>query len=132
MWNRRSRTDPFTAGYRQAILDVAGEAIAEQTAFDPDVIARSRCYAPVERLAFANEQWLDFAGLVGRCHSASYVPRSGPDGDRLHERLGTLYTRHADERGLVRLVYETEVFRAARVAAPGPPTSPSAPDRPHR
>jgi SAM-dependent methyltransferase len=114
MWNRRSRSDPFTAGYRQAILDVAGETTAEQMDFDPAVIDRSDQYGRVERLTFPNEQRLDFEGLVGRCHSASYVPKSGPAGERLIELLRALHARHADAAGSVTLVYETEVFRTQK------------------
>jgi hypothetical protein len=41
------------------------------------------------------------------------VPKSGPDAERLVELLRALHARHADADGFVRLVYETEVFRAA-------------------
>jgi SAM-dependent methyltransferase len=113
MWNRRSQTDPFTAGYRRAILDVGGEIAAERMPFDPDVVARSGQFFPPDRLAFPNDQRLDLAGLIGRARSASYVPKSGPDAERLLELLRRLHARHADADGCVTLVYETEVFRAA-------------------
>lgn len=112
MWNRRSQTDPFTAGYRRAILDVGGEIAAERMPFDPAVIADSGTFSVPERLAFPNDQRLDLAGLVGRARSASYVPKSGPEGERLLGLLRALHAHHADAGGLVTLVYETEVFRA--------------------
>lgn len=112
MWNRRSQTDAFTAGYRQAILDVGGEVAAERMSFDPAVVASSGKFSPPERLAFPNDQRLDLSGLIGRSRSASYVPKSGPEGTRLVELLRALHARHADADGFVTVVYETEVFRA--------------------
>jgi SAM-dependent methyltransferase len=112
VWNRRSRTDPFTAGYRQAIIDVGGEIAAEAMPFDPEVIPASRRFTAPERLTFSNAQRLDLNGLIGRAQSASYVPKSGASGERLLELLTSLHARYANERGLVTLVYETEVFRS--------------------
>jgi len=113
MWNRRSTTDPFTAGYRQAILDVGGEVAAERMPFDPDVLERSGLFTPPARRVFANAQRLDLDGLIGRARSASYVPKSGPNGDRLLALLRELHARHADAGGQVTLIYETDVYIAS-------------------
>jgi SAM-dependent methyltransferase len=115
VWNRRSQTDPLTAGYRQAILDVGGEVAAERMPFDPESVARSELFGPLERLTFPNAQHLDLDGLLGRAWSASYVPKSGPDSDRLTDLLRTLHGRYADTNGMVSLVYETEVYRATKM-----------------
>lgn len=114
-WNRRSKSDPFTAGYRQAIVDVGGEVSDEIRAFDPDVIGNSRLFSSPERRSFPNVQRLDLAGLIGRARSASYVPRSGAAGERLVSLLRALHERHADGSGFVTLVYETEVFCSIRL-----------------
>jgi hypothetical protein len=115
MWNRRSMTDPLTLGYRQAILDVGGEIAEERMAFDPAVITRSGMFSPPERMAFPNVQRLDLDGLIGRARSASYVPKSGPEGERLLDLLRALYAAHADANGFVTMIYETEVYRAAKI-----------------
>jgi SAM-dependent methyltransferase len=117
MWNRRSRTDPFTAGYRQAIADVGGESAHETAPFDRAVIDSTGLFSPLERLAFPNAQRLDFDGLLGRARSASYVPKTGKAGERLVALLRDLHARHADTNGIVTLVYETELFRAARLSS---------------
>ena len=114
MWNRRSKIDPFTAGYRKVLLDVGGEVEAERMPFDPSVVERSGVWAGLERLAFPNAQRLDLDGLIGRARSASYVPKSGDAGARLIERLTALHRQYADATGHVTLVYETELFRARR------------------
>jgi SAM-dependent methyltransferase len=113
MWNRRSTTDAFTTGYRQAILDVGGEIAAERMPFDPEVLASSGLFTAPARRGFANAQRLDLNGLIGRARSASYVPKSGPDGERLLRLLRDLHARHADADGLVTLVYDTDVYTAS-------------------
>jgi len=110
MWNRRSKIDPLTAGFRQAIHDVGGEAQIEQVEFDPGVITESGLFLPPKRLSFPNEQRLDRDGLIGRARSASYVPKAGPAGEHLIELLGALHSQYADADGFVTLVYETEAY----------------------
>jgi SAM-dependent methyltransferase len=115
VWNRRSTTDPLTAGYRQAILDVGGEVAAERMPFEPGVVAGSDLFTPVVRAAFPNAQRLDLDGLIGRAHSASYVPKTGEAGERLLSMLRDLHARYADGAGVVSLIYETEVFLARKL-----------------
>jgi SAM-dependent methyltransferase len=114
-WNRRSTSDPLTAGYRQAIVDVGGEITAESRTFDPNVIGASGLFSSPERKSFPNFQRLDLAGLIGRARSASYVPRNGAAGERLLGLLRALHERHADGSGFVTLVYDTEVFCSTRL-----------------
>lgn len=115
MWNRRSATDPFTAGYRQAIVDVGGEIAAERMPFRPEIVSADSLFTPPERHAFAHMQRLDLDGLMGRARSASYVPKAGEAGTRLLESLRALHARFADRDGFVTLVYETEVYLSRRV-----------------
>ena len=115
MWNRRSTTDPFTAGYRQAILDVGGEIVAERMPFRPAIVSERGLFTAPERRACPNGQRLDLDGLIGRSHSASYVPKTGEAGQRLLDLLRALHARFADAQGFVTLVYETEVYRARRL-----------------
>ena len=114
MWNRRSRDDPFTAGYRRALLDVGAEAEAERMSFDPDVIRQSGLFLPAERLTFSNAQRLDLDGLIGRARSTSYAPNEGAGAEELLRRLRQLHGRHADACGLATMIYETEIYRAIR------------------
>jgi hypothetical protein len=113
MWNRRSRTDALTAGYRQAILDAGGESQAEQAPFDPGVFDRSARFLAPTRVVFPHRQRLDLRGFIGRAQSSSYCPKEGPAAARLVDALTALHRQHADAGGFVELVYETEVYRAA-------------------
>jgi SAM-dependent methyltransferase len=110
MWNRRSKVDPFTAGYREAIFAVGGESGPEQMVFDPGVLEASGVFAVPRRVGFPNLQRLDLDGLIGRARSASYVPKTGTEGDRLLELLRGLHRQYADSDGFVTIVYETELF----------------------
>jgi SAM-dependent methyltransferase len=114
-WNRRSTTDPLTAGYRQAIVDVGGEISVESRPFDPSVIRDNGLFSSSERRSFANFQRLDLTGLIGRARSASYVPKSGAEGERLVSLLRALRERYADASGFVTFVYDTEVFCSTRL-----------------
>ncbi len=114
-WNRRSTSDPLTAGYRQAIVDVGGEIAAETQVFDPNVIPESGLFTSPERKSFPNFQRVDLDGLIGRARSASYVPKSGPAGAQLISLLRALHERYADGAGFVTLVYETEVYCSTRL-----------------
>lgn len=114
MWNRRSQSDPFTAGYREAILAVGGDSSAERMEFDPDVVSRSGLFSAPVRRSIPNAQRLDLAGLIGRAQSASYVPKQGANAERLIELLRALHARHADAGGFVSLVYETEIYLSTR------------------
>jgi SAM-dependent methyltransferase len=126
MWNRRSKTDAFTLGYRQAIADVGGESEVERAPFDPGVIdgqsqvapssgTRRSFFSKAERAVLPNAQRLDRDGLRGRACSASYVPKTGPEGARLIELLDELFDRFRDSTDHVTLVYETEIYRATRL-----------------
>jgi SAM-dependent methyltransferase len=117
MWNRRSSADPLTAAYRQAILDSGGEVPAERMPFEPTIVSDDGWFTPCERRTWPNTQRLDRAGLIGRAHSASYVPKSGEAGRQLLDRLHELHERYAGSEGFVTLVYETELFLAARVTS---------------
>jgi SAM-dependent methyltransferase len=115
VWNRRRSDDPFTRAYREAILSVGGETAMEQMGFDPEVIHAGGTFAPATRASFPHAQVLDRAGLHGRARSASYVPKSGPRAEELRARLDAIFDRYAGPDGRVPLLYDCEVWLAARV-----------------
>ena len=115
MWNRRSTSDPLTVGYREAIVAVGGDIVAESMCFDPDVVTRSGLFSPPQRTTFANVQRLDVQGLIGRATSTSYAPKSGAEGEELLRLLRALHERYADADGFVTMVYETEIYRSSKL-----------------
>jgi SAM-dependent methyltransferase len=115
VWNRRSTRDPFTAGYRDALLAIGADPALEAMNADVGAVERSGLFVATRVAFFTQEQLLDRDGLLGRARSASYVPKDGPKLDELVERLDSLYARFA-AGGFVTMVYETEVRLAERVS----------------
>jgi SAM-dependent methyltransferase len=115
VWNTRSRTDPLSRGYIEAIRAVNGDHPAETRTFEPGVVSAEGWFTRAQVRRFDHGQTLDRAGLLGRATSASYVPKEGEPFGRLVGMLDALHERHRDARGFVTLRYVTEVWRAERV-----------------
>jgi SAM-dependent methyltransferase len=116
LWNRRSRTDPFTLGYRQALEATAGEAPAEKVEFVPAAVAASGRFSGLRAASFPNRQPLTVEELLGRARSTSTVPKSGPVRDELERLLRALHREHADASGRATMHYDTQVFLWDRVS----------------
>lgn len=56
-----------------------------------------------EQFEFAYAYRLSLEGLIGRARSASYVPHSGPDAERLVHEMTSMHARFAEPDGLVTL-----------------------------
>ena len=112
VWNRRRRDDPFTAGYRDAILSVGGDSAVDRMDFDPASLSRSQLFSTARFCVFPFAQTLDESALVGRAMSASYVPKTGPRAAEVIALLRDLHARFADREGKVALAYTTEVYIA--------------------
>jgi SAM-dependent methyltransferase len=110
MWNRRDVSDPLTAAFWQALIDVGGEHPRERRSFDPAVITSTGDFGPPQSLEFAISQRLDFAGLIGRATSASFVPKAGPAYEELVRRLSALFEQHVDATGRVTMRYVTQTY----------------------
>lgn len=114
MWNRRSREDPLTLGYIEAIHAVNGEHPAEKRPLHPEILEQGGLFRLLRVGDIPHAQVLDRAGLVGRAMSASYVPKEGPAFDELVRLLDELFDRHRDTEGRVRLLYRTQVWLAEK------------------
>jgi SAM-dependent methyltransferase len=112
VWNERLIATAFEKEYEELILqygsdyktinhkNISAERIGEF--FHPAVFALA---------TFPNEQWFDFAGLMGRLLSSSYIPKEGPEHARMIEDLERLFASHQNA-GKVRVRYETKVYSA--------------------
>lgn len=115
MWNKRDSRDPFTAGYRQAIVDVEGESAIEMREYDPGIMDRDGLFTPPTYVEMPNEQRVDLAGLIGRATSASYVPKAGERFETLRNSLIRLHQQYADRTGQVALKYVTQISLSQRI-----------------
>lgn len=118
MWNDADESDPVSRGYYdlvRAASDGVGPTSHQTVAKAPHVeapFADDR----LRQLHFRNEQRLDAAGLIGRAMSASYVPKEGPEAERLVEGLQRLHTEHVGVDGSVGLVYGVWVYLCEKSA----------------
>ncbi len=61
---------------------------------------------------FAHRQELNLPGLIGRIMSSSSVPNQGAKKEEITANLKILYERWVDQKGLVYLVYRTDIYLA--------------------
>lgn len=119
-WNNRDRSDPFTAAYA-ALIESFGEDVA--------IIDRGKEIAPVDETFeaaglrnvmhadFRHYHRMDGASFTGYARSASYLPREGPEYERLRDGLAQLFERFADAEGFVTFPYRTRVYRGDAIPA---------------
>jgi len=116
VWNRRSTSDPLTAGYRDALLAIGANPALEAMEADVDAVDRSGLFGPTRVERFVHAQPLDRDALVGRALSASYVPKQGALLTELVQKLDARFAHYADAAGQVAMVYETEVRLSERLS----------------
>jgi hypothetical protein len=113
IWNdRRDDGSPFLVAYRQLLDSFNTDYGQVDHKFVADAPALQRFFAPGDDRLFTypNNQMLDYAGLVGRLQSTSYIPAPGEQGhDRMLEQARDLFDRFAED-GKVRIDYVTQVF----------------------
>jgi len=115
MWNERERVqDPPTAEYSRLVREASGDHPADRAYDDPAPLLLAAGWRIEPPGAFANAQILDREGLLRRAQSASYVPKTGPEAERLRRGLEALHRRFADPDGAVRLRYITRIVAARR------------------
>lgn len=117
MWNVRSKDDPFSRSYSdiarraQRHAETTGRVTPRARGADP---TETGLFEITEEASFENPQFLDEAALLGRLHSASYFPKTGPVKDELDREARAAFAEHATE-GKVILQQRTEVTLARRL-----------------
>lgn len=112
MWNERQLdTTPFLSEYERFLLANAGdyEKVRHENVTDEslkDFFQRS-----FTKRTFKNEQIFDFEGLRGRMLSSSYMPSETDERFAgIESQLRELFDKHADDKGKVAILYDTNVF----------------------
>lgn len=114
VWNHRNREDGFTQEY-SAILKQASKyhpAENEKRRSAMDSLYESSYFQNIHYRAIPHQQALDLSGLIGRTHSASYIPTEGSEAEAILSKLERLYQKWKDSAGLVYLIYRTDVYVA--------------------
>ncbi|HED53519.1 MAG TPA: class I SAM-dependent methyltransferase [Phycisphaerales bacterium] len=106
---------PASARYRRAVKPGATEAFGSHTSeqWSPTLAPPFDSESNEPPMVFEYDHRLDLEGLIGRALSASYVPLSGPDADRIEYEMTQLHADLADETGFVTLGLICVVHRFA-------------------
>jgi SAM-dependent methyltransferase len=118
MWNDQDRSDPFTAGFCEALRqhspspEIAARILS--TAGEP--LLTSPLFADRRRVEFPQEQQMDLEQFLGRAFSASYAPKIPESRDRLTEVLRSLHSRYLHDGG-VTMRYRTTLYIGRRTTA---------------
>ena len=110
VWNLRDRTDELTLAYTQIVKTASNHHPAEKRARSIEPLLTSSDFTNIQICDFAHKQDVDLQGLIGRAQSASYIPKSGPQLQKIISDLTELYQTHCGDRGFVSLVYKTIVY----------------------
>lgn len=114
VWNNRNKDDEFTKEYSRILKQASQSHPAENEKRSRSIssVEKSELFVKIDSGNFAHQQELDLSGLIGRALSASYIPKEGEKYKELVNNLQKLYHRRADSKGLVYLVYRTDVYLA--------------------
>lgn len=113
-WNERTDGSAFARGYNRLIREASGHHPAERRVEHADALERSRRFVGARRLVVEWVDRLGAPGVVGRAFSASYIPRRGPESERLRQDLLALQAREAEPDGRVSMTYACVVWLAER------------------
>lgn len=111
-WNNRDKNDEFTSEYSRLVRAASNNHPAESRIKLVKPLLESPYFVNICEYPFVYKQKLDFAGLIGRMQSVSYISREGLVQQQLISDLQDLYNRHSDERGFVHMIYCTSVHLA--------------------
>lgn len=111
-WNLRRRDDAFMQVYEAAMREHGLDYVQVNAARRADETAIAAFFGghAVEQASFANAQYVDFDGLLGRALSSSYAPQPG---DASHEPMRAALRRAFDAHavdGKVALLYDTRLY----------------------
>jgi len=113
VWNDRDRSDAVSDAYSEVVKAASRDHPAERARREAtDEVRDSGYFDWAEVRTFKNAQRLDLDGLIGRAESSSYVPRDGPENEKMREVLTEIWKRHRDEQGFVQMGYVTNVYLA--------------------
>jgi SAM-dependent methyltransferase len=113
IWNiRQEETTPFLIEYEEFIrkYSIDYHVVRHNNITDQEI---GEFLGPdFEVATFDNVQVFDFAGLLGRLTSSSYMPPEGHESfGPMAEALGTLFAKH-EQNGRIEILYDTKVYYA--------------------
>jgi SAM-dependent methyltransferase len=111
VWNDR---DP-SQGFTQA-LEALVQRVTQDNYLNSDnrrsvtAVETSSWFGPVQHHTYPYRQVLDYEGLIGRCRSSSYIPKTGQPYKELLTGLHQIFHQWKSPQGTVELLYQTHVY----------------------
>ena len=109
VWNNRHKDDEFTREY-SVLTKKASNNDSELRYGTEKHLHNTSWFDRVRHLVFPYQQALNLKALIGRAMSTSYIPQSGEIHDWFVRDLKQLHQQYCDERGLVYLQYQTNLY----------------------
>ncbi|MEA2787343.1 MAG: hypothetical protein QOF71_3447 [Candidatus Eremiobacteraeota bacterium] len=101
IYNERDESDPFTAAYGELVRAYALDDTERRRADGLETFAAFEGWHARRRVDVRNAQPQDLEGVLARARSSSYLPKTGPRADELHEAVRALFARHAHDGRVV-------------------------------
>ncbi|NEP91129.1 MAG: class I SAM-dependent methyltransferase [Okeania sp. SIO2C2] len=114
LWNNWNREDGFTKENSNLMKQICKHHSNTKKKRRSSIasIEKSSYFVNFQHSTFTHRQELDLPGLIGRIMSSSSVPNQGYEREQIMANLKALYERWVDKKGLVYLLYRTELYVA--------------------
>jgi SAM-dependent methyltransferase len=121
MWNiRKHNASAFQQGYEDLIVQFAKDYKPEADHESSTSVKQFFGDVPFQSAAVPNQQILDWEGLLGRAHSASYIPLPGDERyEDFRDRLRQLFDV-TQRDGVICFEYETTIYWASLAETSAP------------
>lgn len=115
IWNDRDPSEGFSRAYEALVQHVTGDNyLNSANRRSVASVAASPLFGSLQHSTYRYAQTLDYEGIIGRCRSSSYVPKTGPAYAELLAGLNPLFHQWKSDQGTVELLYTTYVYLAKR------------------
>jgi len=114
VWNDRDYSSPMSDAYYKIVLSTPiGRDVSVNWAGENPLIGVAGWKNQRQKFCTLTQR-MDWEALLGRALSASYMPKSGPDHERIVRELRELHIREAGPDGTAAMQYLTKVFLAEK------------------
>jgi SAM-dependent methyltransferase len=111
VWNDRDPSEGFTQALEHLIQGITrGNYLNSENRRSITAIEASPLFGPLQHSTFPHRQVLDYEGLLGRCRSSSYIPKTGESYGALVAGLEQLFHQWRSDQDTVEILYQTHVY----------------------
>jgi SAM-dependent methyltransferase len=115
IWNDRDSSAGFSQAYEALVQRITGDNyLNSENRRSVTAVEASALFGLLRHSTYRYAQTLDYDGIIGRCRSSSYIPKTGPAYEELFAELNQLFHQWQSDQGTVELLYTTHVYLARR------------------